>query len=277
MTGLEISFQATLGDDALDLSTGQPGVAAGSKQRLCRIGRVGQRQEALADQLTRNELIWFAAFRASQRHPTELEIDVSHIERDGLAQTTAGAEHEEDHGAIPFGPLPGERKCPEFADLLVRQDAGRQSAVPSALEDRGWVPLDEPPVAAPGEQGLQADPVTVDGRLASDGATRANLDAFGGHESSEQLRRDGADVYLPGEPREGVEVAAIGSDRVPGSAFCDQIRQKPTDGFVNEHGALLSVLEMGIKQVHTRSTGAPYQVISDCSAMNYGRIGMVAR
>lgn len=102
-------FLAPAGNDPLDLSARQSVAGPCPEDRLCHICPTCKRSDPPADLLTRNELLWFAAFGAAERHPAAVEVDVSNVQRDGLAQSASRCEHEQNQRAVALGPPASQR------------------------------------------------------------------------------------------------------------------------------------------------------------------------
>lgn len=139
----------------------------------------------------------------------------------------------------------------------------------TTFEDRRGVACDQPPVAAPGEQGFQADPVAVDACLSARRSTRADLNALGGHERSQQGRRDARDDSVTGFPAKRAEVPPVRSYGVWRPVLGFEVIQKLLYRFSHSHLLLLLWCGWFWVMVDTASGGTLYQGISDYLKTGY--------
>ncbi len=139
----------------------------------------------------------------------------------------------------------------------------------SAFQDSSGIAFDEPPCFTPGKQGLQADPVAVDGGLGPWDAATANLDALCGHETGQQTWGDALNSNITGKGCEHRQIPPVRRYRVRRAAFGFQIAKKLFNRFWYSHGALLLFCGWIVVMVHTRSIGGLYQGISDYNQTIY--------
>jgi len=175
----------------------------------------------------------------AQGHGPGCEVDVPDVQSGRLAESTPGQQHERQQGAVTISVPSAELVAEDLLNLGFGQHHRRQSSVSAALEDRRRVARDQPPRFTPAEQGLQRDPVAVDGRLGALRSTGANLDAVSGHEPQQQLRRDGLDVGGTDEPAEHGEVPPVRGHGVRRATLLLKVIEKLFHGLVGSHGGSL--------------------------------------
>ena len=255
---------APAADDPLDLAVGEPLAFAIPEQRVSQICPTSEWPKGINGGLAGRDAVRISSFYMEKRDCPSVPVHVINVERDSFTEAAAGGEHEGQECPIPFCPSASEIEVQQSLDFIFGKYCRRQRLMSSAFQNGSRVASDHPPCFPPREQGLQADPVAVDGRFGSLGSTRANLDAVGGHETGEQLGSDSIDIDLSGKPAKRHQVTPVGSDGVRRSAFGRQVIKELADRFCNRHGALLSLCLWAVGLVHTRSMGEPLQVISDC-------------
>jgi hypothetical protein len=256
-------------NNPLDLPSGEAMATGISEQWLSRVCPTVQRPKRSQDRLAHGNDFRVSAFGLMKGDRASVPVDVPDVERNCLTKPAASSQHEHQQTAITFGPLPFEREAQQGVDLITSQDDRRQSPVPLATQDGSRVALDQPPCFTPSEQGLQANPVAIDARLATLGSTGANLNAVAGHEAGHHRWRDRIDGGVAREPGERSKVSSVSCNRVGRPALSLQIIQKSFDGVKCAHGALRLFCSWFVATFHTGGTGGLYQVISDMVAIVY--------
>jgi len=263
-------FPAPAADDPLDLARGQAMALSIPEQRVSRKCPSSQGPKGIKDGSVNRDAIRISTFYMEKRDCPSVPGHIINVERDTFTESAAGGQHEGEQGSVPFGPLPREVERQQRLYFICGKDGRWQCLMPAAFQDRSRVPVNQPPGFTPGEQGLQADPVAIDGGLGSLGSTRSNLNVVGGHKPGKQLGSDSIDLGLPGKPAERAEVAPVGSDGMRRSAFVGEVDQELIDRFCGRHGALRSTIDCTRCCVHlSLGRGALSSHISSFSQTTY--------
>jgi hypothetical protein len=264
-SGLDYS----LANDPLDLPCGEAMTAGISEQWLSQVCPTVERSKYSHDRLTHRDNFRISALGLMKRDSPSVPVDVPDIQRNCLTKSAASSQHERQQRAITFGPLPFEIEGQQQLNFITSKDDWWETFVSFASQDCRGISLHQPPRFTPSEHGLQADPIAVDGRLSSRGATRANLHAVVGHEAGQQGRGDSVNGDASRELCKRIKVSSIRSNGVRRAVIIRQVYQKLGDCFCGRHGALLSSNKRFCGMNHSRSIGELYQVISDMVAMVY--------
>lgn len=256
-------FNTSSPNDPLDLPGGQAIAVGIPEERVSRKCPSCQRPKGIKDGSVNRDAIRISALGMEKRDCPSVPGHIIYVERDSFTQAAAGRQHEGQQGSVTFGPLASEVEGQKNLDFNFSENFRRQRPMSFASKDGGGVASDQPPCFPPSEQGLQADPVAVDGGLGPLRSTQANLDAVGGHETDKQVRGHGVEFQFSGKRNEGIEVTPVCGHGVVRPPLVCEVDQELGNGLSDSHGALLSGCEWSLGDFHSCSIGEPYQVIYD--------------
>ena len=202
------------GHQPLDLPGGDPLARRGGPKRYFTPYMDHQGLQRGHDGRMQGNPVGIAALGRGQGDGSLLEVNVLPVQGDGLTQTTASQQQKSNNSPVPLSVPASELPAQDRSDFLFRKYDWWQASIASAFQDGRGVSGNKPPGGSPGEQGLQADPVAVDGGLGALRSTRANLDALVGHESGEGGWSNIGDGHGACELGEDGEVSSVGSHGV---------------------------------------------------------------